>query len=81
MIRRGKVMDDKKLQGQKLDDVSYMQVVVAFADGSGQIVPLTPLQGAFVALSLGFRQDLDTKEILHFTDKELDDMYGLTKKD
>ena len=66
---------------KRLIDLSNVHIMLTFNDNSGFVVPLTDLQGAFVVRALGFRIDAETGELSHYTDKEMDELYDLLKKD
>ena len=68
-------------QIKQIEDITAMQLIVAFDDESGQILPLTPYQAALLVRVLGMRVNQKTGEIEHFTDRELNDIYHFMDED
>ena len=66
---------------KQIENITAMQMIVAFDDESGQVVPLTPYQAAFLVRILGVRINQTTGEIEHFTDRELNDIYHFMDDD
>ena len=62
---------------RKMIDLATVNVVLKFRDGGGFIVPLTDLQGAFLARMMGFRLTEEGTNIDHYTDKQLNEIYHL----
>ncbi len=61
----------------KMANLSNVQVVFEFTDKSGIKVPLSRLQSAFLIRMMGFRFDKETGDLVHYTDKELDENYKI----
>lgn len=66
---------------KKWSDLANVQVVLTFLDKSGFVVPLTPLQGAFLVRMLGFAINQETGELTHYTDLDLNKLYQLLSQD
>ena len=62
---------------RKMIDLATVNVVLKFRDGGGFVVPLTDLQGAFLARMMGFRLTEEGTNIDHYTDKQLNEIYHL----
>ena len=62
-------------------ELANVQVVLTFLDKSGFVVPLTPLQGAFLVRMLGFSINHDTGNLTHYTDLDLNNLYDLLTKE
>ena len=62
---------------RKMIDLATVNVVLKFRDGGGFVVPLTDLQGAFLARMMGFLLTCELTNIDHYTDNKLNEFYHL----
>ena len=72
--------EDNSVPVKRLIDLAGINVVLAFKDKSGFVVPLTDLQGAFLIRMLGFKIDSETNELTHYTDDEMRKIYDFYPK-
>ena len=80
-LKEVSIMENKEvneMKGRKIEDVEAVQVVIAFADKNGYVVPLTGLQGAVLLKTFGFKINEETGELTHYTDNEISEVFNLT---
>ena len=70
-------MSEINMKGRKISDVKAVQVVIAFEDKNGYVVPLTGLQGAVLLKTFGFEIDEKTGELTHYNDDIISKAFGL----
>lgn len=70
-------MSEINMKGRKINEVEAVQVVIAFPDKNGYVVPLTGLQGAVLLKTFGFAIDEETGELTHFDDERIKKEFGI----
>ena len=78
---KNEVTNQNNKMPKQWSELANVQVVLTFLDKSGFVVPLTPLQGAFLVRMLGFSINPDTGNLTHYTDLDLNNLYDLLTKE
>ena len=78
---KNEVTNQNNKMPKQWSELANVQVVLTFLDKSGFVVPLTPLQGAFLVRMLGFSINPDTGNLTNYTDLDLNNLYDLLTKE